>query len=69
MNNKCIYKIRVVDSIKHQSHYEENLTFSEAIDRFYFYVKCALELNLSVWCVNILKGKQKKSYITFINHD
>ena len=68
MSNFQVYSVRVVSSGRYSVEKKiENLSWSEAVDRFLFYVHLALELDVSVRCCNIIKGK-KKVVKTFINH-
>ena len=62
-----MYRVRVlVDDIHKSELLFDCKSYSEAKDLFLFYVRCALELGVSVWCCNILKGK--KSIKMFQNH-
>lgn len=62
------YKVRVLMDGKYKivEHLESVNDYSEAVDRFLFYVHLALEDGLSVRCVNILKGRISVKY--FQNH-
>lgn len=59
------FKVRVVDDNCNVTLIE-NLSWSDAIDRFLFYVHCALELGVHLRCVNIIIGK--KTIRMFSNH-
>lgn len=55
-NQRTKYMVRVLhDDFKETIL--EGLDWSTAVDRFIFYVRAALELNVSVRCVNIMNGK------------
>lgn len=55
-NPRTKYKVRVLhDDFKETII--EGLDWSTAVDRFIFYVRAALELNVSVRCVNLMNGK------------
>lgn len=55
-NQRTKYKVRVLhDDFKETVL--EGLDWPTAVDRFVFYVRAALELNVSIRCVNIMNGK------------
>lgn len=62
------YKVRVLMDFKYKlsERIEDVKDYSEAVERFLFYVHLALEDGLSVRCVNILKGRLSIKF--FQNH-
>ena len=61
-----MYKVRFVSKDFKIEHVESCKSYDEAVDRFIYYVRCALELNVNIRCVNIINGK--KSIKLFQNH-
>lgn len=62
-----MYKVRViVDDPQKSEIIKECASKQEAFSLFLFYVGAALELNCSIWCVNVLNGR--KSIKLFTNH-
>lgn len=61
-----MYKVRYVSRDFKVDHSVVCSSYDEAVDRFLFYVRCALELNVDIRCVNIIQGK--KSIKLFQNH-
>lgn len=61
------YKVRVLlDSVHTREIIIENLSYSDAVDRFLFYVHSCLEFNLKIRCVNIILAN--KTIKLFTNH-
>lgn len=59
MSKKSSYRVRVLIGGYHNDEIIlENLSWSQAVDRFLFYVRLNLEMDLSFRCVNIFLGKK-----------
>lgn len=68
MNKSKKYRVRVLVGGRHPYEYIiENLIWSDALDRFLFYVRMNLEMDLSFRCVNIFLGK--KCIKMFVSYD
>lgn len=68
MNKSKKYRVRVLVGGRHSyEHIIENLSWSDALDRFLFYVRMNLEMDLSFRCVNIFLGK--KCIKMFVSHE
>lgn len=62
-----MYKVSVLtDGLLSTRLQNECSSYSDAVEKFLFYVHLALEDGLSVRCVNIIKGR--KSIKMFVNH-
>lgn len=62
-----MYKVRIMlDDVAKSSIVLERLTYADAVERFVFYVRCALELGVHIRCVNIIH--RNHSIKMFQNH-